>query len=287
MKDNQKNINRLFLVAGYNAQNKVDASLVYMLKKLSQFGDIIFVMDSDIPEKELKKLSSYVLYANATRHKEYDFGSYKRAYIYAKKTNILKKYDFLYLVNDSVYGPVYPINKTFETIESYNTDAFGLVCNPHKGSPHIQSWFIGLRPSVFMTKWFDDFMLSITHQPDKGSVTYLYEQGFTRLLEKQHKTWQCEYSVSGRGIYNKIKKLYLAGMPFIKKNAFSRHNGALGMQISYVLRHIDSEAKDMILSSAKQTFGSEYINWLLTRNPIKIAFRNTKYFIKKIFTEGL
>lgn len=287
MENNRKNTNRLFLIAGYSAQNKVDASLVYMVRKLSEFGDIVLVMDSSTPKSELDKLSPYVIYAAAERHHEYDFGSYKRAYIYAKEAGILGNYEFLYLINDSVYGPVISMNDTFKIIEEYGTDAFGLVLNPHKERPHIQSWFIGMRKSVFLTDWFDKFMLSITRQPDKGAVTYLYEQGFTRLLNQHDKKWKCKYSVPGRGIYNNVKQLYRAGMPFIKKIAFTRHNGALGMQISYVLRHTNTDARDAILSGAKDNFGSKYMDMLLTRNPVKIMFRNITYFIKKIFTEGL
>lgn len=278
---------RLFLIAGYSAQNKVDASLVFMVKTLSNFGDIVLVMDSDVSKTELEKLSPYVIYAAAERHKEYDFGSYKRAYLYAKESDILSKYDFLYLVNDSIYGPLYPMESFFEQMENSSTDAFGLVQNPHKDHPHIQSWFIGMRQSVFMTKWFDEFMTSIVLQKSKGAITHLYEQGFTKLIEKNDKTWSCIYSIPGRGIYNDIKKVYRQGLPFMKKVAFTRHNGALGRQILYVLNHTNSEARNAIIAGAKDTFGEQYINWLLTKNPIKILVRNIKYFTKKIFTEGL
>ena len=278
---------RLFLIAGYSAQNKVDASLVFMVKTLSNFGDIVLVMDRKITKTELEKLSPYVIYAAAERHKEYDFGSYKRAYLYAKESDILSEYDFLYLVNDSIYGPLYQMDFFFDQMEKSNADAFGLVCNPHKEHSHIQSWFIGMRQSVFMTKWFGKFITSVIHQDSKGAITYLYEQGFTRLIEANKKTWKCIYSIPGRGIYNDIKKVYRKGLPFMKKVAFTRHNGALGRQILYVLNHTNSEARNAIIAGAKDTFGEQYINWLLTKNPIKILVRNIKYFPKKIFNEGL
>ena len=41
---------RLFLIAGYSAKNIVDASLVYMVQKLSKCGDVILVMDCDAPD---------------------------------------------------------------------------------------------------------------------------------------------------------------------------------------------------------------------------------------------
>lgn len=286
MKKNSSN-KRLFLVAGYSAKNTVDAALVYLVQKLAACGDVILIMDSDTPRVELNRVRPYVLHADAVRHGEYDFGSYKRAYTYARDTGILQKYNYIYMVNDSVYGPLYPIEQYLNKMESYGTDVFGLVCNPHKSHSHIQSWFIGMQTDIATSKWLDEFMSGITHQPDKGSITYLYEQGFTRLLNAHDIIWKCMYSASGRSIYNNVKKLYRAGMPFIKKAAFTRHNGHLGGQIAYVLRHVPNDVRAAIMTSARGAFGDKYINWLLTRNPIKIMFRGIKYFIHKILNEGL
>ena len=153
---------RLFLFAGYNANGVIDDALVYYVRALSKFGDIVLYMDSDCGDTELKKLSKYVLYAHARRHGEYDFGSYKRAYIYAHDAHILGDYDFVYMVNDSVYGPLFDLGDTFNKLERLPTDAFGIVRNPHKTHPHIQSWFIGMRQSVFLSAWLSSSDVSET-----------------------------------------------------------------------------------------------------------------------------
>ena len=278
---------RLFLLAGYSARGAVDESLVYMVQSLSTHGDIILVMDCDVPAPELDKLRTYVLHADAHRHGEYDFGSYKRAYIYARDTAILSKYDYIYMINDSVYGPTRPIGPYFETMESFGVPVFGLVCNPHHERPHIQSWFIGMRRDTVCTDWFDRFITSVRPQRDKGAITYLYEQGFTKLITAQNIAYRCIFSVPGRSIYNSVRHLYRNGMPFIKKASFTRHNGCLGRQIRYVLSHTDKNVRDAILSSARDSLGDEYIDWLLTKNPFKILYRNVRYFFHKIRTEKL
>ena len=187
-------------MAGYSARGAVDESLVYMVQSLSTHGDIILVMDCDVPAPELDKLRTYVLHADAHRHGEYDFGSYKRAYIYARDTAILSKYDYIYMINDSVYGPTRPIGPYFETMESFGVPVFGLVCNPHHERPHIQSWFIGMRRDTVCTDWFDRFITSVRPQRDKGAITYLYEQGFTKLITAQNIAYRCIFSVPGRSI---------------------------------------------------------------------------------------
>lgn len=280
-------IKRLFLFAGYDAKGIIDPALVYYIKALSALGDVVFVMDSDATESELEKIRPYVLFAAATRHGEYDFGSYKRAYMYAREARILRRYDVVYMANDSVYGPLYPLGPILAEMESKDTAAFGLVRNPKPTHPHIQSWFIGMRPSVFMSDWFDEFITSVKKLESKGLITRMYEHRFSALVCENNLTWECLWTVKNRGVYNKIKKLYRAGMPFMKKVAFSRHGGALGRQIQYVLRHITPKARTAIISGAQCTWGKEYTDWLLTNNPIKIIYRNMRHSLHKLFTEDL
>lgn len=278
---------RLFLVAGYDKAGIIDDAYIHQISALSKFGDVISVMDSDCSDAELSKIKPFVLFASGARHGEYDFGSYKRAYLYAAEKDILKKYDFLYLINNSVYGPLFDLAPYLQDMESKNTDAFGLVYNPHKKHPHIQSWFIGLRRTIFLSDWFDDFMRSITKQASKTAITAVYEQGFTEKLLENKSSIYCIYNVSGRGIYNEIKKLYRKKLPFMKKDAFPRRQGILGAQLLYVLNKLPTNLKNIILDNAKRTYGDEYINWLLTKNPIKIIYRNIHYALIKIFKEGI
>lgn len=278
---------RLFLLAGYNAHGLIDESLIFYIQALAACGDVVLCMDSDCSAAELQRIAPYVLHATAQRHGEYDFGSYKRAYMYAADADILKNYEFVYMVNDSVYGPLMDIEPSLTRMEKLNCDAFGLVYNPTASRPHIQSWFIGMRKNVFLSPWYDEFMRAITHQPDKGSITYLYEQGFSEMLRAHHVKFACLYNCPGRSVYNNVAALFRRGMPFMKKVAFSRANGALGNRILYILRNVSPDVRDMILASARRTWGDEYIKWLLTRNPIKITYRHIKHALHKIFIEGL
>ena len=278
---------RLFLLAGYNAHGLIDESLIFYIQALAACGDVVLCMDSDCSAVELQRIAPYVLHATAQRHGEYDFGSYKRAYMYAADADILKNYEFVYMVNDSVYGPLMDIEPSLTRMEELNSDAFGLVYNGTSSRPHIQSWFIGMRKNVFLSPWYDEFMRNITRQNDKGAITYLYEQGFTEMLRTHGVKFSCLYDCPGRSVYNNVAALFRRGMPFMKKVAFTRADGALGNRILYILRNVSPDVRDMILASARRTWGDEYITWLLTRNPIKIAYRHIKHACRKIFIEGL
>lgn len=287
MKGSDSRKKRLFLFAGYNKSGLIDDALVYYIRNLNKFGDIVVVMDCDCATSELKKIRPFVKHITATRHGEYDFGSYKRAYIWACENLKISNYDFLYLVNDSVYGPLYSLTRYFDAMENMGHNAFGLVKNPNPKHPHIQSWFIGLTPSIFTSDWFNGFMTSITKLPSKGAITREYEQGLSKQISEHGFTWDCLYTVSGRGVYNQIKKLFCHGMPFMKRVAFSRNHGGLGRQIKYVLNHTDQNLKTAILNSVTSEYGEKYVKWLLTSNPIKIFFRNIKHALHKLLVEGI
>ena len=287
MKHNDSRKKRLFLFAGFNKSARVDDALTYYIRTLNNFGDIVVVMDCDCSKSETKKIKPFVKHISAARHGEYDFGSYKRAYIWARENLKISDYDYVYLVNDSVYGPLYSMTRYFDAMENMGHDAFGIVKNPNPKHPHIQSWFVGLTKNIFTSDWFDKFMNAITKLPSKGAITREYEQGLSKQISEHGFTWDCLYTVSGRGVYNQIKKLFTHGMPFMKRVAFSRNHGGLGKQIRYVLNHVNPDIKSAIIKSATDEYGEKYIKWLLTSNPIKIGFRNIKHALYKLLVEGI
>ena len=278
---------RLFLFAGFDKSGIVDDAMILYIRALSKLGDVIVFIDSDCDATQTKKLKPYVLNATAKRHGEYDFGSYKRAFAWANTHTDLSQYDFMYMVNDSVYGPLFPLKPYITKMESFATDAFGMVHSTKSEHPHIQSWFIGMRPSVFMSKWFGEFLSAVTPQKSKGAITHLYEHGFSKRVMENGGTYACLYTAHNRDIYNKIKHYYRAKMPFIKRAAFTRHDGTLGPQISWVLKRTTNAQRNAIIASAKRIYGAEYIDCILSRSRVSAFLRGLKYGIKKLISGKL
>lgn len=223
---------RLFLFASYDSQGIIDDSLLYYLTQLSALGDIIFVMDNNASADELHKVAQIpnVLHYAATRHGEYDFGSYKRAYLWAKGQGILSDYDWVYLVNDSVYGPLFDIKPIIENMESQGADFTGMVSNADDIIPlHIQSWFVGMSKCIIASDFFDDFMCEIQRQEDKTNIILKYEIRLSRIIiQRGYKAYA--YSDdrcydAGFVIYANPLDVLKSGIPFIKKAAIIRIKG--------------------------------------------------------------
>jgi len=278
---------RLFLFAGYNKDNSLDDSLIFYVKKLSEHGDVIVCLDNDLKKSELNKLKNYTIHTIAIRHGEYDFGSYKRAFVYAQKNKLLKIYNHLYLVNDSVFGPLNDLNSTFEKMESSDSDATGLIVAKHKTHSYMESWFVRLNKKIFNSKWFDKFIKSVEKQPTKARITIKYEHGLSNLISDNNCLWNGIYTLRGRYTYNHPKNLFKKGCPFVKKACFTRHNGAIGNQLKYILNNCQMNVQLPIIKTADKLYGKNYINWLLTYNPVKILSRKFKYALSKIINGGI
>ena len=71
---------RLFLFAFYDPQGVVGEALLRYLEALHALGDIVLATDCALQPGEADKWTRWVVSSSASRHGEYDFGSYKRAF---------------------------------------------------------------------------------------------------------------------------------------------------------------------------------------------------------------
>ena len=215
---------RLFVFAAYDKDAIVDDTLLHYLRSISGLGDIIFVMDNDASKSEQEKLKSVknVIYAKTERHGLYDFGSYRMGFEYAKNKKLLKQYDWVYFVNDSVYGPFWDIEPILKDLESRNVDLTGLIDFESPDVPvQVQSWFVGLSKELINQKFIADFFASVSAQIDKQLIVLKYEDGLTRCCI-QH-GFKMSTFISGEK-FNKIHRVYddaisviKDGVPFLKK----------------------------------------------------------------------
>lgn len=275
---------RLFIFAAYDAGGMVGPSLLWYLEALSRCGDIVLAADTDFRDGELEKLKGLCLHAEGCAHGEYDFGSYKRGWRHACSSLDMRVYDFVYLVNDSVFGPLYDLSPYLERMEGMGCQAFALGIHPGRHSTHLQSWFMGFGREVFTSSWFGSFLLSVERQGSKEDVCEKYESGLTRLLSSGGISFGGLYSLPGKSVYNSPYRLYRRGFPFVKKSAFTRHGGSLGRQLRAVLDGVPDGCRNAVLEDASRLYGREYVGWLLSCSPSGAAWRYLRYLFRKVFS---
>ena len=223
-------VKRLFLFAGYDAHANVSDALLFYLRELSRVGDIVFTTDCDLRPDGIEKLSaiSGVRHVQFGHHGEYDFGSYKRGFMWCENRDVIKSYDWIYFVNDSVLGPTTDIRPILENLESKNTDVVGMfyATGQWVGTPenlvddHIQSWFVGVKSNIATQKYFSEFMHNISRQATKADIIMKYEVGFTKIMRDNKCSIGAVYSSDmAHDLYRTPALAIQNGVCFIKKSA--------------------------------------------------------------------
>lgn len=178
------NTKRLFCYSIYSRSGEVDDYVLYYLKALCNCGDVLVYADNDKYKeslKKIKKLHPNIKYAGACKHGEYDFGSYKRCVQWAKLNNIIDNYDYIYICNDSVIGPLCDLNTLLIDLENEDKDFISLYYYDVTGLEGPQSWFIGF--NKILHKTIVNFLLTVEKQQHKDDVVMQYEHGLGKVLE--------------------------------------------------------------------------------------------------------
>ena len=162
---------RLCIFAHWDRDNKIDDYVIYYIKALKEVCEtIIFVSDCNLEASETSKLDNIADFVLAQKHGEYDFGSYKRGFLFAKEKGL--QFEELLLVNDSYFGPFTSLKIIFDEMAKRKCDFWGLtdfnkVPVKKIGSyylktvteSHIQSYFLDLKKSVLNSKKFINLLL--------------------------------------------------------------------------------------------------------------------------------
>ena len=279
----QIDMKRLFLFSAYSEDGSVGASVLHYVRVLSSFGDVVFRADNEISEEGIRLLKPLVSDVQGQKHGEYDFGSYKRAWQWACANMDICGYDRLYLVNDSVFGPLTDMDSLFSRLEYGMPAASCPVYNPVRKHPHMQSWFMGLGREVFMAEYFSDFISGVKRMDTKEQVCNLYEDGFTRMLMEKGINPVYLFEARGRSIYNKPLSFCRKGLPFVKKAAWIRHNGSLGHDLARITKEFPGPGTDAMLTQARETWGVEYVDALIHASRLDSVRRYMKYLYGKLF----
>ncbi len=180
-----KKTNRIAIFACFAADCKIHDYVIYYLRELKKVCDgIIFIADNPLLPGEIEKLKDLVIYAQCERHEEYDFGSYKRGWQYAREKGYTYSFDEIIICNDSCYGPIYPLSNLFETMSGRECDFWGVLSNTDR-CYHLQSFFYVFKNTLFQNTSFNQFWDTVKKEYSFLDVVFNYETRLTDLLIKE------------------------------------------------------------------------------------------------------
>ena len=170
----------LVLFAHFDPHGVVDPYVVNYLQALHNLGStILFVSGSPtlVPESvaPIRSLCGGI-YARSTL--SLDFGSWHLGWSVIRDRGwSLDQFDRLVLANDSVYGPLFPLDEMWSSFEG--ADMYGAIECLERGQ-HLQSFFLAWDLNSRTRPFLNDFWNGFQYVVDKDILIRRHEIGLSR-----------------------------------------------------------------------------------------------------------
>lgn len=175
---------RLAIFAFYNEKGLINDYVVTYLKYLKEVSDnIIFVADNEPNVKELSKIYLLVSHIESYHHGEYDFGSYKIGFKYAKEHYLLDDVDEIILCNDSCFC-VDSLKPAFDKMATNSCDFWSMTAS-NEYEPHLQSFFLVVKKKLFNSEVFSNYLDNVKHLDRFLEIVNTYEIPLKKTFEKE------------------------------------------------------------------------------------------------------
>ncbi len=176
---------RLVLFAHYDAKDEVDEYVRVYLESLHACGcAIIFVSGSPhLQAAAAETIKPYCAGIFTQHTRSLDFGSWNLAWQQMLRRGWkLEDFQQFILANDSVYGPLFPLQEMLDTFTG--ADMYGMTESNERGN-HLQSFFLVWDIRAKTTKFLRDFWRSFRYVVQKQKLIDRYETGISRRARKK------------------------------------------------------------------------------------------------------
>jgi len=269
-----RHIKRAVILVHYDKDDLVDDYVYTYLDALRLSTEhLVFVSTAKLDHLHIQKLNTYCDKVIVRENRGYDFMSYK---IGLKSFNYTK-YDEVLICNDSVYGPLYPMEKLFTSIQSQKCDFWGITDNTDMGY-HIQSYFILFKKSILQSEVFANFWQNIEILHNKDEIIQRYEVGLSQILIKAGFT----PTISTNFQPTKMQKIAILLRKFTPKKILKKLHSILSGKAKIIRMGKINTAhyfwKELLLSGDVPFIKIE----LLRDNPMQVNIEDFEHTIQKV-----
>lgn len=192
----------LVLFAHYDPDDRVDPYVTHYLRALRELdAEIVFVSSSGMHNTESTEIFDLcsVVYAGSTPST--DFASWYAGWKLMRDS--IDQFDRLVLVNDSVYGPLFPLTEMWD--QFHGADMYGAI-ESTEITRHFQSWFLAWdlneRTIPFLHKFWDEFP-TVDAKQVRGCEIALSVQAIAAGLTMRPYIWAIQADATLGGAPNK------------------------------------------------------------------------------------
>lgn len=242
MKLEKNNKNKLLVYFFYDEDNIIDKYVFFQLNALKEFvSEILFVSNSEIKDEYKPELEKYVTHIFERENKGFDVWAYKEGMEYYGWEK-LSAFDEVILMNYTMFGPIYPLNNMFETMNTRDIDFWGITkhhkvefdcwgtCKLGYIPEHIQSSFIAIRKNMLSSIDFQDYWDNMEMINSYAESIGKHEAIFTMLFKEKGFKDSLYIDTDDLEGYTRYPLMTMADelvinrkCPFIKQKMFSQN----------------------------------------------------------------
>lgn len=202
------NIKRYAVYVFYDKNGKADRYCDVFLKGLKKEVEFLqVIVNGEIDDSSYNRLEAIADDILVRPNEGYDVTAYKTG-ILKPGFEKLAGFDEVIICNDTLYGPLYPLNEMFEKMNSTDVDFWGLTNFHGVGfdpfgtveygylPKHIQSFFMVFRKSLVESSEFQNFWSKFPVVNGYEQAIGLFEASFTKRFEDYGFKWAV-YADSG------------------------------------------------------------------------------------------
>ena len=186
---------RLGIFAMHDDNGEVKEYVSYLLREVKEMlSELVVVSNGELTENAKQELKKYTKLVFVREDQGYDATAFKEAQINYIGWEMINEYEELVLINDSCYGPIYPLKSIFKDMEKTPYDFWGM--SEHKECPcpeniygikkmprHIQPYFFVVKKNVFSSYCYRAFWEGLGEIATYVEAVVKYELRLTEYLE--------------------------------------------------------------------------------------------------------
>ncbi|HEY4963523.1 MAG TPA: rhamnan synthesis F family protein [Candidatus Saccharimonadales bacterium] len=236
-------MNRVLLYVHFNSNGELSEHVVYQLRNIQPlFNRVVFITNSKLSAQDKRRLTDLFDSFIQRENVGFDFAAWRDGINYVGWDELVK-FDSLTIMNDTCFGPIYPIGKMYEKMEKENIDFWGITDHaansigmPGTGGPvprHVQSYMEVFNSKVIKSDVFQSFWENIKDHSDVIKVIQEYE---TKLTDVLHDTgfsydvffntgdYTTKYNIVDTFNYAELLPIVMLknGVPLLKIKSFLR-----------------------------------------------------------------
>lgn len=249
---------RLGIYVFYDKSGIADKYIEVLLENMQKMlHKLIFIVNGKICAVSRHNIEQYVSEVYLRTNYGYDAGAYKDAFLQLLDDREWKDYDELILMNNSFFGPFFPLQDLWDHFDEKDIDFWGITRHPEgcfengkEFNSHIQAYFLVIKRKMLNSEKFLQFWKEMPYPDSYQMAVEEFEIKFTHYFEKLGfcgRTFMDEWVTKTQLTEQCNPYLYYSGkmikelhMPFLKKKCLQFESGGYGDAIN-ALAYIDKE----------------------------------------------